>query len=366
MAGSKKTKNMTEHPIQSDHELNGWQQAVEDTSQYPELHAIAKHHLERVEAKFEISPEHHQAHIDIARPTVPNIDSLPQEEQDFIGEVIEIGEEALGSSIDIDEPIEEINILHLSPEALKENAANYPQMAYEVDPLNLEKVRDALLKLPLFHATESRRFSAGGDRATPDTPISQGAADRLGLYDALTEKRKFRSPSLNKQLNLDEYVFMSWGQPVHGRFSREAHAVMIDPSILLDEGCIVTPASLVKTTPITNRGLLDNGVSAEANVNIIREEYVSKVVTGKDWLEIMAREITYRFESGKGEPLQVHRMSDLLGEIKYPGQIPRSKVMGVMGFGKELVAWQGEVNKIVDDLNLALGYVNPFFQEPIY
>jgi hypothetical protein len=40
--------------------------------------------------------------------------------------------------------------------------------------------------------------------------------------------------------------------------------------------------------------------------------------------------------------------------------------MGVMGFGKELVAWQGEVNKIVDDLNLALGYVNPFFQEPIY
>lgn len=86
---------MTEHPTQPDHELKGWQQAVEDTSQYPELHAIAKSHLERTESKFEISPEHHQSHIDIARPAVPNIDSLSSEEQDFIGELIEIGKEAL-------------------------------------------------------------------------------------------------------------------------------------------------------------------------------------------------------------------------------------------------------------------------------
>lgn len=356
---------MIEHPTQPDHEIEGWQRAVDETSPYPALHARAVDQLERVRTKHEISPGHHQAHIDDARPAVPNIDNLPPEEQDFVGEIIEIGEEALGGSIGIDVPIEEINILHLSPEVLKENAANYPQMAYDIDPMNLEKVRDALLKLPLFHATESRRFSSSRDRTTPDTPISQGAAERLGLYDALTEKRKFRSPYLNKQLNLDEYVFMSWGQPVYGRFSREAHAVMIDPSILLDEKCIVTPTSLVKTAPITNRGLINNGVSAEADVDIIREEYVSKVVTGKDWLEIMAREIAYRFESGKGEPLQAYRIPDLLGEIKYPGQIPRSKIMGVMDFGRELTAWQREVYKIVSDLNLALGYVRPY-QEPAY
>lgn len=86
---------MTEHVTQSDNELDGWRQAVEDTSQHPELHAIAKSHLERVESKLEISPEHHQSHIDIARPAVSDIDSLPAEEQDFIGEMIEIGEEAL-------------------------------------------------------------------------------------------------------------------------------------------------------------------------------------------------------------------------------------------------------------------------------
>lgn len=87
---------MIEHTKQPDQEIKGWEQAVEDTSPYPHLHAKAVDHFERVKAKHEISPEHHQSHIDIARPAVPNIDSLPPEEQDFVGEIIEIGEEALG------------------------------------------------------------------------------------------------------------------------------------------------------------------------------------------------------------------------------------------------------------------------------
>lgn len=86
---------MSEQIQDSVSELDGWKQAIEDTSQHPELHAIAKDHFERVKASLEISPEHHQSHIDIARPAVPEIDSLPPEEQDFIGEIIEIGGEAL-------------------------------------------------------------------------------------------------------------------------------------------------------------------------------------------------------------------------------------------------------------------------------
>ncbi len=86
---------MIEHTKQPDQKIKGWEQAVEDTLPHPELHAIAKEYLERAKFDFEISPEHHQTHIDIARPAVPSIDSLPPEEQDFIGEIIEIGEEAL-------------------------------------------------------------------------------------------------------------------------------------------------------------------------------------------------------------------------------------------------------------------------------
>lgn len=86
---------MSEQIESTTHDLSGWQQAVEDTSPYPDLHAKAVDHFERAKARVEISPEHHQAHIDIARPAVPSIDSLPAEEQDFVGEIIEIGEEAL-------------------------------------------------------------------------------------------------------------------------------------------------------------------------------------------------------------------------------------------------------------------------------
>jgi hypothetical protein len=86
---------MSEQIEPTTHDLSGWQQAVEDTSPYPDLHAKAVDHFERAKARVEISPEHHQAHIDIARPAVPSIDSLPAEEQDFVGEIIEIGEEAL-------------------------------------------------------------------------------------------------------------------------------------------------------------------------------------------------------------------------------------------------------------------------------
>jgi len=88
-------KTMTEYVARPDNELDGWRQAVKDTSRHPELHTIGKSHLERVESRLEISPEHHQAHIDIARPAVPDIDNLSPEEQDFVGEIIEIGKEAL-------------------------------------------------------------------------------------------------------------------------------------------------------------------------------------------------------------------------------------------------------------------------------
>ncbi|MGB3945575.1 MAG: hypothetical protein WBK76_01930 [Candidatus Saccharimonadales bacterium] len=85
---------MPEQLQESQKDLDGWHQVAEELHTYPlALQEIAKGHLEK--RGYEISPEHHQSHIDIARPAVPNIDSLPPEEQDFVGEIIEIGGEAL-------------------------------------------------------------------------------------------------------------------------------------------------------------------------------------------------------------------------------------------------------------------------------
>lgn len=73
---------------------DGWNKVAEELHTYhPDLQKLAIENLEK--RGYEISPEHHQAHIDIARPAVPDIDSLPPEEQDLIGEIIEIGGEAL-------------------------------------------------------------------------------------------------------------------------------------------------------------------------------------------------------------------------------------------------------------------------------
>lgn len=84
---------MTEQ-IRTNDDFNGWHKVADELHTYPPaLQEIAKEHLER--HGIEISPEHHQAHIDITRPAVPDIDELSPEEQDLIGELVEIGQEAL-------------------------------------------------------------------------------------------------------------------------------------------------------------------------------------------------------------------------------------------------------------------------------
>ncbi len=56
--------------------------------------------LERNVARPELTPAHHMRHIEVAAPLVPDIKDRPTNEQDLIGEVIEIGSEALGGEKD--------------------------------------------------------------------------------------------------------------------------------------------------------------------------------------------------------------------------------------------------------------------------
>ena len=89
-------------PQQHDSDTVGWQSVAEEMhGWHPALQEHAASNL--AERGIEISSEHHQSHIDIARPAVPNIDELPPEEQDLIGEIIEIGQEALDNSIETNE-----------------------------------------------------------------------------------------------------------------------------------------------------------------------------------------------------------------------------------------------------------------------
>ena len=88
---------MTEIPLpahQPDPVTEGWHEVAAVMHEWhPALQDIARGHLEK--RGIELTPEHHQQHVDIARPIVPDIDTAPPEEQDLVGEVIEIGQEAL-------------------------------------------------------------------------------------------------------------------------------------------------------------------------------------------------------------------------------------------------------------------------------
>jgi len=92
---------MAETPLPNSVNSNidpGWQQVAQEMHTYhPALQEHAARNL--AERGIEISPEHHQEHVDIARHVVPNIDELTTQEQDFAGEVIEIGHEALEDEV---------------------------------------------------------------------------------------------------------------------------------------------------------------------------------------------------------------------------------------------------------------------------
>lgn len=82
----------TPHPVGDDHE--GWVALSKNLHTYhPALQTVIIEHLAR--RNIEVSPEHHQEHVDLARPSIPNIDNLPPAEQDLAGEVIEIGQQAI-------------------------------------------------------------------------------------------------------------------------------------------------------------------------------------------------------------------------------------------------------------------------------
>ncbi|MDQ5932379.1 MAG: hypothetical protein QG649_464 [Patescibacteria group bacterium] len=122
---------MSEQPTPAQlHEpdAKGWQKVAEEMREWhPDLREHAKRNLEQ--RGIEISPEHHQSHIDIARPAVSDIYSLPPKEQDYIGEIIELGEEALEdagiNTMHTTDALEAKNEFTSNADKIKQNLESY-------------------------------------------------------------------------------------------------------------------------------------------------------------------------------------------------------------------------------------------------
>ncbi|MCC7289537.1 hypothetical protein IT414_04090 [bacterium] len=216
----------------------------------------------------------------------------------------------------------------VSHEKLLENARNYPEMGFDLDPELVSYVRDILLLLPLVHRTDAKRISS--------EPVSGGS-----LYDSIVPQSYMHGAGsdsdntfeLDRDLDLDEFVFMAWGAiypQERGHFlAGVRNAALISSSLLLDPRCIVSPDDI---SSIISYHDLKTGIKSldQKERQAIQEEYLDKLVTGRDWLEIEARRIAKQLTDNPQDLDIAKLFAGDLGEIKFFGEIPRSKIIAIV------------------------------------
>ena len=210
----------------------------------------------------------------------------------------------------------------LSAEDIRRNANNYPEMKYDLPVTLVDSIRERLLQLPLVHRTDDARFSEkpGAGPSLYDEPVphsylvpEEESVERLG-----------NTFQLDRDLGLDEFVFLSWGEVFSG-YVGGRYALLVSPELLFSPDCLVTPDDIsgsVSSKELRKGvGKLDDKSRAE-----IEKEYLGKIVSGRDWLEIEARRIAQMIVDGVPEE-EAYSARSCLGEIKYRGRIPRSMIL---------------------------------------
>lgn len=222
------------------------------------------------------------------------------------------------------DPIGGVRVDQLTKEQLASNAANYEEMSWELEPNIVEQARRILMSIPLVHRTPVQRFSGEAvDQTTLyDTPVPQSY-----LYSSGEGGNTY---ALDRQMQLDEYVFMGWGaitSEERDSFLRQArYAVLVDPELLLRDDVIVTPNDISWDV---HQRVMDHGVaSAKPEDAEAIEEYLASAVRGKDWLEIAARRLAKHMQENPDKQYEID--IEHLGEIKHHGPIDASAIIGTV------------------------------------
>jgi hypothetical protein len=210
----------------------------------------------------------------------------------------------------------------LTTEDIRRNANNYPEMKYDLPEALVDSIRERLLQLPLVHRTDAARFSENPGAVTSlygePVPHSYLVSEKENV------ERHGNTFQLDRDLDLDEFVFLSWGEVFSG-YVGGSYALLVSPELLFSPDCLVTPDDIsgaVSSKELRKGvGKLDDKSRAE-----IEKEYLGKIVSGRDWLEIVARRIAQMIVDGVPEE-EAYSARSGLGEIKYRGRIPRSMIL---------------------------------------
>lgn len=224
------------------------------------------------------------------------------------------------------EPIEHLRVDKITDEKLDENAVQFNQFVdsidVEVTDEEVESARRVLSSLPLVHRTGHRRFDS--EPYTDDTLY-----DSLVPHSYLPDGQDNNTYPLDQQMNLDEYVFLQWGAvDPHGDnsgFLQDARfALLVSPELLVDDQTIVSPHDIAM---LAGDFLYDGVGFASADEVQQLKIYLDTILRGSDWAKIMPKYFAKALKKSGGS---IKLNPEMLGEVKFHGEVPRSYIMGTV------------------------------------
>lgn len=207
---------------------------------------------------------------------------------------------------------------HVSADRLADNASRVFEMRQTLtsaEQAQVVAIKGLMLLMPLTHATQADASKIMDRGLLPyKDAVAAGmiAKDQGNTYE------------IDASLGLDEYTFMRFGHYMRGgQYGNKV--VSIDPSILLEPGTIMTPSDINGTM----RGALHapyDSLSAHVKKEIDKK-YFDKMVTGQDWVEILARRVMRLVSKINYE---LYPLMGEHNEIKHFGPIPPSRIHDVI------------------------------------
>lgn len=199
----------------------------------------------------------------------------------------------------------------IKPEDILKNRRHYPELQKPLsseDQRLLTIVKERLLRLPLVHCSREKNLKS----VSPHCAIEQRkpAGNGSNTYQ------------LDSDLGLDGAVFLSWGMGDWSQYGQNFY--FIDAGkILTDSRCVATPQDIHAVAPHPLSEPISIYTPTERKE--LEQGYFQKMVTGHDWLEIVARKVLKRLRGGEKI---VGIDYKTFGEIKFFGSITESSIVG--------------------------------------
>ena len=193
------------------------------------------------------------------------------------------------------------------------NRNNYEEFEQDLSPQDLElisRIMDHLMTLPLVHSSTR----------THEKLLPHSASNSKG-----------NTYELDISLGLDDCVFMTWGE-----VEKKPYGIwhtLVDSRLLLDERCFVTPSDVVE---VASGEDVDFESLIQTKRHDVIERYFKKILSGRDWLELIARRNLQLLKNGG--VLNIGQSGNL-GEIKFTGEIGEEFIIGGAGPQDEESWW---------------------------